>query len=164
MKKIREEDRLNHFLSKVDIRSKDECWEWQGSFRTNGYGSYCIKRKEYNASRASWILHFGAIPNNIEVCHKCDNRKCVNPNHLFLGTHKENMYDAIKKGRVNNPPVNYGKDNTSTKLSENKVKTIFRLHRKGITKAELSRKFGVTKQAICLVLNRTNWSYVDISS
>lgn len=89
------------FWSKVDKKNEDECWNWIGAGRGNGYGAFKLNRKVIDAHRLSYELKNGVINNSkLYVCHKCDNKSCVNPNHLFLGTHSDNMKDAYNKGRV----------------------------------------------------------------
>lgn len=78
----------------------DNCWIWKGVMATNGYGIINHKRKRYYAHRISVKLLFGVDPGSLFVCHHCDNPKCVNPAHLFLGTASDNFQDCLKKGRV----------------------------------------------------------------
>lgn len=76
------------------------CWVWTGLKNWGGYGRMRINKRDKIAHRYSWELHFGNIPAGRLVCHKCDNRSCVNPHHLFLGSHKDNYQDMISKGRT----------------------------------------------------------------
>ena len=83
--------------------SKTGCLEWRGTIDDKGYGRISTLRGETpdKAHRVSWVVHFGEIPDGLHVCHACDNPRCVNPNHLMLGTQKANMIDATRKGRLN---------------------------------------------------------------
>jgi hypothetical protein len=94
-------EQIKRFWEKVNIKSENECWEWTASCRSNGYGAFRTKEKTHGSHRLSYELTHGNITDNtLKVCHTCDNRKCVNPNHLFLGTQKDNMQDCKAKGRL----------------------------------------------------------------
>lgn len=89
---------MKRFFDKVE--KTDYCWIWTGGGRGQGYGALKFKGKIVDAHRVSYELHYGEIPKGMFVCHTCDNRKCVNPDHLFLGTQKDNMRDCKNKGRL----------------------------------------------------------------
>ena len=81
------------------VVSENGCWEWQGS-KSRGYGKLTFNKKVLWAHRAAWIEKFGDISKGMCVCHKCDNKACINPDHLFLGSQKDNIRDAAKKDRL----------------------------------------------------------------
>ena len=77
-----------------------ECWQWTGARSGKGYGKLSIGKRNVYVHRFSWELHNSPIPEGLLVCHHCDNRLCVNPNHLFVGSQRDNLQDASKKGRL----------------------------------------------------------------
>lgn len=90
------------FKGKYKINANNQCWEWFAAKDTGGYGIIGDEKNRFVlAHRYSYTIFIGEIPKGLLVCHKCDNRKCVNPFHFFLGTHKDNNDDCIKKGRAN---------------------------------------------------------------
>jgi len=93
--------RLERFFLKVVKQEPDECWEWKGCRRGNGYGGFWNNSKQIYAHRFSWLVHHGSIPEGKLVLHKCNNKGCVNPNHLYLGDYSDNMMDAL----LANPPL-----------------------------------------------------------
>ena len=96
---------VKRFMSKVLFFGPNECWEWSGCRRKDGYANFWIKDKVFLAHRLSYILTHGQVGPSLKVCHTCDNRACVNPSHLWLGTQKDNMQDCKRKGRIKNPEI-----------------------------------------------------------
>ncbi|HET9396036.1 MAG TPA: HNH endonuclease signature motif containing protein, partial [Nitrospiraceae bacterium] len=97
------------FWSKVDRRSKDECWPWTATAAR--YGMFRWRGKNRLAHRIAYYFAYGVFPTNVCVCHRCDNTKCCNPNHLWLGSRKDNAQDALKKGRLKWPKQDNWKRN-----------------------------------------------------
>jgi hypothetical protein len=118
------------FFSKVN-KIENGCWEWITGKSRDGYGVFSYNNKDFRAHRLSYELHFGNIENGLCVCHKCDNPSCVNPEHLFLGSHKQNMEDKANKGRTYNGNQK-GSHNPGSKLSDVDVIEIKRLLSSGI--------------------------------
>ena len=143
-----------------NIRKGTNCWIWVGSKQRSGYGQLKFLGAVMLAHRASWILNFGAIPDGMQVLHKCDVRRCVNPAHLFLGTPKDNIADMIAKGRarLNNPQP--GELAGMAKLTEYQVKSIKRHLANGKSLASLGRQYGVTFQNIWCIKHGKSWTHV----
>lgn len=155
---------LRRFWSKVE--KGEGCWEWQASLLGGGYGVYCYpingKLQNIGAHRVSWVIHNGPYDqSNQVVCHKCDNRKCVNPDHLFLGTQSDNIKDAVKKRRFT-----VGSKHKLSKLTEDDVRAIRKLYTNvpaGYRKpafASVAREYGVDPTIISRIVKGTIWKHV----
>jgi hypothetical protein len=147
-----------------DVIRKEGCWDWSGKIAKSGYGAMTLNFQYNigNAHRASWIIHKGIIPKGKQVCHSCDNRKCTNPEHLWIGTAKDNAQDREIKGRSNNtpPPVKRGSSNGNSSLDESSVVEIKRLLKEGESLAEIARKYGVTKTGIYHIKKGNCWKHI----
>lgn len=144
------------FWAKVNIIDDDDsCWEWLASYFDNGYGRFGNSSYiEVKASRWAWHLTYGPIPDGMQVLHKCDNKKCVRPSHLFLGTNQDNMDDMVKKGRQWHAR---GEKQGQSKLTESQVKDI---RNSKLTLRELSEIYGVSKGQLSRIRNGSRWEHV----
>lgn len=152
---------IKRFWSNVDVGKKDDCWEWTGSLDAYGYGQISegnkTNKKNYKAHRLSWMIRFGEIPENMNICHKCDNPSCMNPNHLFVGTQEDNLRDCREKGRARGGSMP-GEKNPNSKLTERQVKDIRNRYKQGgIYQRQLGAEFGVSQAQIGLIVNRKSW-------
>lgn len=154
------------FWSKILFGKLNECWEWQSSFNTGGYGCFTIKRdviggmythisKTCTRLMYKWI--FGDFNQKLNVCHYCDNRKCVNPNHFWLGSGAENNTDRSIKGR-NAVGSKHGK----SKLNEGNVIEIRKRIALGESYRSIAKLFGVTHPQIVCIKSGSTWSHVPI--
>ena len=152
------------FWSKVDKRGRDECWEWAGRVCPKGYGYFDrsegrkCKWKE-RAHRQAWMLVKGDIPDGLHVLHKCDNRKCCNPRHLFLGTHLDNMQDKVAKGRQARNTHVVGEMQGNAVLTEAKVRRIRKLAGK-MSQKKIGELVGIGQGHVSKVINRVIWTHV----
>ncbi len=148
----------NHFFKYVVIpESNNDCMEWQGYVNPSGYGKLMHDLKPYRAHRLSYLVFKGEIPKEKEVCHMCDNKKCINPSHLFLGTHQQNMNDMVKKGRQNSVR---GSQHANSKLNESKVKEIKKLLLAGVFQRTIAKQFGVHQSIIKEINLNRRWKHV----
>src|SRR5882757_8673030 len=108
---------VDRIYRRIDWSDHDACWEWPGAHNFKGYGLISVQNRHVCTHRLMYWVERGPIPSGMLVLHKCDNSKCCNPAHLFLGTHKENTQDMIKKRRGVNPPTHRGADCTWSKLT-----------------------------------------------
>lgn len=163
-----------NFLARIRFTDDGSCWEWEGS-KTVGYGMICCTRggikQSRGAHRVSYEFFIGEIPPGMFICHRCDNRACVNPNHLFLGTPKDNTQDMVEKGRScrgrSNPATGHrGEDSPNAKITERQVLEIRRRYAAGdITQEELAQEFGISSAHVCGIIRRRFWKHLpaDVS-
>ena len=160
------------------IKGSDSCWEWTASLDKWGYGAFAStlkgqKKKVYKSHRFVWMLLFGEIPKGMCVCHRCDNPKCINPCHLFLGTQAENIADALKKGRfrlngtakLDGSPINRARGERSgqSKLKDSdiiEIRKVYRPYSRKFGAPPLAKKFGVSEQMITNIAKRRNWTHI----
>ena len=141
------------FFSKV--KKTKGCWTWIASCRNkSGYGQFKFRGTMYLAHRVSYILHVGEIPNGKLVCHTCDNRLCVNPKHLFLGTVLTNNHDCISKGRDVHAR---GEANGRNKLSNSDVRLIRASDKSDM---DLAKLLGVSKSHVGNIRSRRCWKHI----
>lgn len=146
--------RILWFLEKIEEKVPlSGCWIWKGSFMRAGYGQFQYKYA-FTAHRASWLFFKGEIPKGMDVCHHCDNRKCVNPSHLFLGTHQDNMDDRSKKDRQCR-----GERYPKAKLKDQDISDIRRDYRYGNGQL-LADKYGIGKTMLHNIVKRKAWMHV----
>jgi DNA-binding XRE family transcriptional regulator len=130
-------------------KCKDGCWDIVAGRPPKRYGRVRIDGQLVQAHRFVWELTYGPIPKGMKVCHDCDNPSCVNPEHLFLGTQKDNMQDAVRKGRMYQPKVKL----TGAQVVE--IRERYAIG--GITQRELGEEFGVDRRTVTQVVTGANW-------
>lgn len=130
------------------------CWLWQASTNQGGYGRLLVNGRSIQAHRHSWQLANGPIPVGRIVCHSCDTPRCVRPDHLWLGTHRENVRDAIDKGRFAR-----GERMGTAKLTDEQVRAIRDLLQTE-TAASVARKFGLPYMTVSAIKHRKAWTHI----
>jgi hypothetical protein len=151
---------LFRFWKKVKILEDDLCWEWQASKDFKGYGHFSVNGRTIRSHRLSYMIKNGkdSIPEGMSICHFCDNRKCVNPNHLFLGTNYDNVQDRHTKGRDG---AAIGEKHGKAKLKEEDVLFIRESYAdKKFTRQELAEMFGIKDGEIGNIVKGLNWKNV----
>ncbi len=143
-----DEGTISRFLDKIEIDDNTGCWEWTASSMSEGYGQFNINGSMLLAHRVSFEIHKGYIPEGLYVLHSCDNRLCVNPDHLWLGTQKENIADMVGKGR------HIG----DRKLTEEDVEVIrYLFDTKQMLQKDLAIAFGISATQTHMIVRRKNW-------
>lgn len=155
------------FWECVQKGEANECWLWTGErmlhpyTKAPTYGRFFIKTGQHTgAHRVSWLIHHGELPpKGICVCHSCDNPPCVNPAHLFLGTHNDNMRDKVQKGRANGG-ANKGEINPEHILKTEQVKEIIQLLKQKVPRKVLAAQYGVAYPTISCIAQGRTWKHI----
>lgn len=147
----------DRFWGRVSKSGDNDCWLWTGQITAGGYGRLKNNGRPVLAHRFSFTLNRGPIPDGMKVCHTCDNRACVNPNHFFLGTQLDNIQDRHRKGRDNRPS---GERSSTAKLKNHQVLEIRERSAKGETRTALGREYGVCHTGISGIVLRKTWRHI----
>jgi len=149
--------KLDRFWGQVS--KTDRCWNWTG--HKNGpepgreHGIIRVNGKEVRVHRLSYMIHIGPIPDGYFVCHRCDNALCVNPAHLFVGTHNDNMADMVQKRRST-----WGSRNPNAKLNDNIASKMKEMLSRGIKQGTIAAEFGVSPSLISHLSRGKIWRHV----
>lgn len=150
-------DVLARFWAKVTLAPG--CWEWRGARCSKGYGSFGFAKKIWGAHRLSMLIEHGAIPPDAQVLHHCDNPGCVNPAHLYFGTHHQNMADRNSRGRARGGR-NFGELAPSSRLRAEDVRNIRALATAGYRQQDLAEAWGVHKATVNDAVLRKTWGHI----
>lgn len=155
-------NRIELFWENVPIGDPDACWEWQGGTRYNtGYGAFRINGRQSLTHRISYELTYGPIPDGLHVCHHCDNPPCVNPHHLFLGTHADNMGDMARKGRAPAPGKGKnGESHPNATVTDAIARAILERHAQGERQNDLAREYKIGKGVVHRIVRRVSWKHI----
>jgi hypothetical protein len=152
---------IERFYAKVSKTPTERgCLEWLSRCRL-GYGMFKIGGKYMRAHRIAWELARSDIPAGMRVCHHCDNRSCVNVEHLFLGTDADNLRDMREKGRDSTPPIFNGEQNHKAKVTNEQALEMRSEKFVGWKRSEIARHFGISAVMVGNILRHKNWRHLD---
>ncbi len=152
---------IAEFFTKCTQPSPDSCWEWKQSISELGYGKAKFQTKSIGAHRLAYKFAKGEIPKGLYVCHACDNRKCINPAHLFLGTQRDNVQDSVRKGRRR---YAFGDTAGGRKITSAVVIRIKERAKTERTYAKMASDYGISRRQICRIVRGKSWRHITAQS
>jgi len=136
---------VNRFTAKIN-KHANGCWEWAGNLLPNGYGAIQVNGRKESAHRLSYRIFIGHIPSGMYVCHHCDNKKCVKPDHLFVGSARDNAHDRAKKGRS---AILVGERNPAAKLTDmDRARLVAEYINGSVPLNHLAKRYGISMSRI----------------
>lgn len=163
---------ISRLWSHISIANSDDCWLWQLRTDKDGYGKFSIQQSTFRAHRIVFYVYYQIDPLDKLVCHTCDNPTCCNPNHLFIGTERDNTLDARNKGRLNTAsgekhgtktrPDRVARGEKHSNLTEQQVKDIRSLYtNERWTQQQIANKFGVQREVITSIIRGRTWKHIS---
>lgn len=153
-------DALAYLYRRISQDEKTGCWNWLQSVGSHGYGNAYWNKKVRTAHRFSYFLHKGD-PGNLHILHRCGNRRCCNPDHLYAGTDKDNHLDAVKDGTHSPPPRFKGEEVGNAKLTDRQAAEIKRLLLLGMTATKIAGKYNVSISTVSLINRGRRYAHVN---
>lgn len=154
----------DRMMRKIVINAATGCWEWQGATTgKDGTGYGMVSTNLYSTRLAHRIMYEYVTQQELGdnlACHKCDNRRCCNPDHIFPGTFRDNQLDAMEKGRDIPPPRMPGESHPSHRLTEETVREIRRLHALGLGKVAIGKQLGLKPGTVSNIIHKQRWKHV----
>lgn len=144
---------MQNFWDRVSVGAPTVCWPWTGPCNRYGYGVFMSAARQWKAHRVAWTIKHGPIPHGMCVCHHCDNRRCVNPHHLFVGTQADNLRDMTVKGRRPCGSTHGMAKLTATEVME--IRAEYALG--GATQRVLAERYAIARSMVSLIVNGKNW-------
>jgi len=158
-KKLSLHERLTE---KTEVDAETECWNWIGCLTESGYGQIHCLGKTHRAHRVSYMVHLGPIPEGAVILHSCDNRRCINPDHLTAGTQSDNMRDALKKGRLKVPPARKGQEHPNSFVTDRDVVRLRKEYQKGRKLSSIHKEVGLALSTVKRMLWGRTYSHLPV--